>query len=81
MARVSNFRYGILLDRNDFAPSHQPTTRELMASSWSMTSPKHHLSMTLKIIGSPRHTTTVIRASKCSFWETNAMPSEQSTQK
>jgi GTPase SAR1 family protein len=71
--RILNFKYGIQQGNSDSELLPQPTTRELMASLWSTTSLSPHLSMTLKIIGSQKHITTVIRALKFFCLAINAM--------
>lgn len=65
MARPLNSRYGILLDSNASALSHQPTTKALMALSWSMTLQIQAHLRTLNSFGFLKHTTIVIKTSKC----------------
>lgn len=48
MGEMSNFRYGILLDKKDLELSHKLTIKEQWALFWLMTVPLKRASITLE---------------------------------
>ena len=63
MGKVSNSKYGTLLDRTDSELLPAPTTREQMESSWFMTSPTPSLLKISPSSGCLRQRTMPIRTS------------------